>query len=78
MVKESRLPRETAKFDPGWGTKILHAVARPPPPKKRGYRSTPRDKSSNQVMYKWLAMKTCFLVHCLGSSKSLAEKAEKH
>ena len=29
MVKESRLPRQMAKFDPSWGTKILHAVARP-------------------------------------------------
>lgn len=46
--------------------------------RKRGYRSTPRDKSSNQVMYKRLAVNTCLLVHCLGSGKSLAEKAEKH
>ena len=78
MVKESRLPRQMAKFDPSWGTKILHAVARPKKKRKRGYRSTPRDKSSNQVMYKRLAVNTCLLVHCLGSGKSLAEKAEKH
>ena len=49
MVKESRLPRETAKFDPGWGTKILHAVARPPPKKKEDTGQLPEIKAVTRL-----------------------------
>lgn len=49
MVKESRLPWQMAKFDPGWGTKILHAVAKPKKKKKEDTGQLPEIKAVTRL-----------------------------